>query len=421
MRTRRKTPNTLIKEEQQQGQEQQQNDTIIISEEKSPSTPSFSFKGVTYSTYEEMVHAKRAFNQQVLEKSGLLEASANIRHVKKADTSTSRLGQSLLGQKHQRGLRSARKRKTVESPSLRRKSSRIAGIESVGMFIEEERMGGKVVIGGLSTGEKGMDLKSQYIKHENVIVESFQEGKFYNNRVNDGSDLSIKDAVELTGSKWVRESSVTDTEAFVSKLSDIVSHHTEGQSMRNKRLLSSQLSVLNVDQHECVAKVVPDRIYSVAFHPCSQKLFAVTGDKTGYLGMWDVDTAISMNSDNTTNGVYLFKPHSGAINSLEWNKSGSTLLSQSYDGTIRLFDIRRQVFTEAFAAYDTSEEFRGKIGYGMDEGNKFYTQYACYDHRNEDCIFLSTSLGGVLHIDLRSKAKLTFMLHLSEKKINSLR
>jgi hypothetical protein len=57
----------------------------------------------------------------------------------------------------------------------------------------------------------------------------------------------------------------------------------------------------------------------------------------------------------------------------------------------------------------------------MDEGSRFYTQYACYDHRNEKCLFLSTSTGGVAHIDLRAKGKLTYDLSLSEKKINSIR
>ena len=116
----------------------------------------------------------------------------------------------------------------------------------------------------------------------------------------------------------------------------------------------------------------------------------------------------------------MFKPHSGAINNLEWNKSGTNLLSLAYDGTIRIFDVQKQCFCQAFGAFDESPEYKGKIGYGMDEGYRFYTQYACYDHRNEECLFLSTSLGGVAHLDLRAN-KATFDLALSEKKINTVR
>mmetsp|Transcript_1443 Transcript_1443/g.2640 ORF Transcript_1443/g.2640 Transcript_1443/m.2640 type:complete len:625 (+) Transcript_1443:121-1995(+) len=391
-----------------------------------PSSPQFIFQNVTYNTYQEMVQAKRAYNQQVLEKSGLLEASANLR-----DT-TSRTPKAQL----QRGLSSKRKldRSHHDASSglhpftmIRRKSSRIAGMEADGMFIEEERVGGKVVIGGVTKQE------GEGVHYANIVLAEKESPLFYSNRVNDGSDLILKDAVELTGYKWIKDSSVARAEAFVSTCSDL--HSTTSSPPPSSfdsfdsttcTSLSSQVEYLSVNQQECVAKVVPDRIYSVAFHPCSHKLIATTGDKNGYLGLWDIDATCtesgsgSGGSNDDMDGVYLFKPHSGAVNNLEWNMSGSQLLSQSYDGTIRIMDVQKQVFVNAFAAYDDSEEYKGMVGYGMDEGSKYYTQYACYDLRNEDGIFLSTSLGGVVHLDLRSKAKVTFNLALSEKKINSL-
>jgi hypothetical protein len=422
--------------QQQQVKENEEEESSSFSPSHSPNTPKITFQGVTYSTYEEMVKAKRAFNRQVLEKSGLLEASADLR------TSTT---VSKAAPRTQRGLArstdsSKRKLKHPPATTIRRKSSRIAGIESDGMFIEEERMGGKVIIGGRTTSKEGDSL---FTMPANVLVKEETTPLYYNNRVNDGSDLSMKDAVELTGSKWVQESSVARAQAFVSNLSenDIFLQRRKNDDdggggdddhgsldSPSETLFSSQVQYLSVDAQECVAKVVPDRIYSVAFHPCSHKLIATTGDKKGYLGLWDVDATLTDSSSGVAggggddmDGVYLFKPHSGAINSLQWNQSGSKLLSQSYDGTIRLMDVERQVFVDAFAAYDDSEEFKGKIGYGMDEGNKYYTQFACYDDRNEDCIFLSTSLGGVVHLDLRSKACVTFNVVLSDKKINSLR
>jgi WD40 repeat protein len=239
------------------------------------------------------------------------------------------------------------------------------------MFIEEERMGGKVIIGGRTTSKEGDSL---FTMPANVLVKEETTPLYYNNRVNDGSDLSMKDAVELTGSKWVQESSVARAQAFVSNLSenDIFLQRRKNDDdggggdddhgsldSPSETLFSSQVQYLSVDAQECVAKVVPDRIYSVAFHPCSHKLIATTGDKKGYLGLWDVDATLTDSSSGVAggggddmDGVYLFKPHSGAINSLQWNQSGSKLLSQSYDGTIRLMDVERQVFVDAFAAYD---------------------------------------------------------------------
>jgi WD domain, G-beta repeat. len=423
--------------------------TCNTTSSSSSSSPNFIFQGVTYDTYQDMVKAKRAFNQKVLEQSGLLEASANFRK----DLPREGTHRQRLPPPSQRGLVSstsnAKRKNKGNDPTttIRRKSSRIAGIESDGMFIEEERIGGKVIIGGMTqhkkeTGEEdgGNDVSGLYSNNAHVaFMKEENEMKFYNNRVNDGSDLSVKDAVELTGSKWVQETSVGRAEMFMSKLSKeeiVLENNVESECYHNgnddddddddddEPAFSQFVQHLSMDAQECVAKVVPERIYSVAFHPCSHKLIATAGDKKGYLGLWDVDatcTESNGGSNGDMDGVYLFKPHSGAINSLEWNKSGSKLLSQSYDGTIRLMDVQKQIFLDAFAAYDDSVEFKGKIGYGMDEGNKYYTQFACYDHRNEDCIFLSTSLGGVVHLDLRSKANVTWNLVLSDKKINSLR
>lgn len=37
-----------------------------------------------------------------------------------------------------------------------------------------------------------------------------------------------------------------------------------------------------------VAKVVPDRIFSLAIHPTEDKMLVMAGDKWGKLGFWDV-------------------------------------------------------------------------------------------------------------------------------------
>lgn len=399
----------------------EQEDVPVVSSPSAPSSPAsipdaaFTFKGNQYSTYQEMVKAKRNFNQEMLIKSGLLEASAELRYFKNVPSKKAAASQ--------RGLRSDRKRQNSSAvPLHRRKSSRIAGEKAQNLFIENES-GGRFVVGG-ATGDDASSL----VHSEKVVVEVEEEG-FYNNRVNDGSDLSIKEAVELGGHKWVKENSVNLAEQFVQETLGNINNSDVGNSRKTKKVagksnsnksLASQVESWSVDDENCVAKVVPERIYSVAFHPSSHKLIATAGDKKGFVGLWDVDSPQS-NDSGTNNGVHLFKPHSGAVNNLEWNRSGTNLLSLSYDGTIRLFDINNQCFTEAFACYDDSEEFKDKLGYGMEEDSRrFYTQYACYDHRNEDCLFLSTSMGGVAHIDMRNKKK-TFDLVLGNKKINTVR
>merc|ERR1712161_145731 len=60
-----------------------------------------------------------------------------------------------------------------------------------------------------------------------------------------------------------------------------------------------------------------------------------------------------------------------------------------------------------------------KPGYGLDQGYRYWVQYACMADKNEDSLYLSTSAGSVLHVDLRSKAKVTFNEVFSNKKINT--
>ena len=51
-----------------------------------------------------------------------------------------------------------------------------------------------------------------------------------------------------------------------------------------------------------MAKVVPDRIFSLAVHPTESKVLVAVGGKWGGLGMWDVS-----NEDESENhGVQLF-------------------------------------------------------------------------------------------------------------------
>ena len=63
--------------------------------------------------------------------------------------------------------------------------------EISGIYVENESAG-KFEIAGLSSG-----LGSYTPEKE--------EPEFYNNRINDGSELTIVEAVENTGSKWVKE------------------------------------------------------------------------------------------------------------------------------------------------------------------------------------------------------------------------
>ena len=48
-----------------------------------------------------------------------------------------------------------------------------------------------------------------------------------------------------------------------------------------------ELRKMRMTEH-CVAKVVPNRTFSVVIHPTVDKILVATGDKWGRLGIWDV-------------------------------------------------------------------------------------------------------------------------------------
>ena len=299
----------------------------------------------------------------------------------------------------------------------------------LGIYVENESAG-KFEIAGLSSG-----LGSYTPEKE--------EPEFYNNRINDGSDLSIVEAVENTGSKWVKEGTVESAEHFVnttlpsinddlpiesptkkkkSSPTSVVKGVSSSSGSITSKNLQKNVDSLSVDDADATAKVCPDRIYSVACHPSPDHLVVCAGDKKGYLGIWNVDQYNSMQGGSGgTDGVHLFKPHTACVSTLAWNQSGTSLLSSSYDGTVRLFDVNKQVFEEVFATYSDDDKYKDKVGFNTDNGYNSWIQSMEIDKRYESgkCFFLSTSEGGVIHIDMRSKAKVTFDQVLSERKINT--
>mmetsp|Transcript_30453 Transcript_30453/g.62778 ORF Transcript_30453/g.62778 Transcript_30453/m.62778 type:complete len:604 (+) Transcript_30453:193-2004(+) len=386
---------------------------------------SFTFDGKTYASYQEMVEAKRKRNQNILVSSGLLDAKAAIE--------TTALDQKRLAATG-RGLKRSERQSSKTELLPRRKSSRIAGVPAPGIYVDHESSSGISIGGGINAvDDKGAEVRN------------------FNNRVNDGSDLTVAEAVEMAGSKWIRENTVKHAETFMGTiLQDIieggvtdsdktqcspvsVAGGLEASTSTNRDLeeLKSKLREISLDDDTCVAKVTPERIYSVACHPSPHQIIACAGDKSGHIGIWNFDqygsdSAAESNDDMTkssSDDVHLFKPHGGAVSSLKWNSSGTNLLSCSYDGSVRAFDANKQVFQEIFATYDDNDIYKEKIGYNTDRGYSSWVQSMELDHRygsDGKCFFLSTSEGSVIHVDLRSKAKITFNSFLSEKKINTI-
>lgn len=392
----------------------------------------YEFEGNIYHSYQEMVNAKRKRNEEYLKENGLWNPSQKFRDEARQQKEASK-----------NGIKRRKIAATARKPTTRRSSNRLAGTPASGKFIEHE--GGGTVIVAESTSKDG--IKTLTNSKTQMTTTSVVNNPYNRERATaDGASLTMDEAILLCEPKWVQEASVKDAKAFhtevllaVSSQQDSPIKKSNGKNIKSPTTvvsgtkeidtLPSLIEGLSLDDDDLVAKVTPDKIYSIATHPSKQHLIIAAGDKNGYLGLWNVNTtssatknpdSSSSSSKGTNDGVHLFRPHTRPINTLHWLQGGAGLLSSSYDGTVRHFDVQNERFDEVFATNEDTDNF--------------YTQHLEIDHRSttQDAFFLSTSAGTVFHLDRRmgggggtSKSRssngagIVFHAQLSEKKINS--
>mgnify|MGYP002834586599 CR=1 FL=1 len=136
-----------------------------------------------------------------------------------------------------------------------------------------------------------------------------------------------------------------------------------------------------------VAKVAEHRNCSVWIHPSESKLIVAAGDKSGNIGLWDVD-----NNEVGVGGVVKYRYHVGNIARIfSFPSSPSEMHSVSYDGTIRSLDLNKDVFSCSFTAPEDIEDM--------------YFQDACELHTGGSKVLVGRSDGYANLIDFRRSNK----------------
>ena len=103
-----------------------------------------------------------------------------------------------------------------------------------------------------------------------------------------------------------------------------------------------------------VAKTVPERIFSISFHPSANKLIAVAGDKWGNIGFFEPDAT------DEEKAVTLFTPHTRPVTVLHFDQSApSKLFSSSYDATVRCLDVEAMKFAETWIGVSEQQQCPG--------------------------------------------------------------
>ena len=91
-----------------------------------------------------------------------------------------------------------------------------------------------------------------------------------------------------------------------------------------------------------VAKVTKSSTTHLAFMPRGDELILAAADKRGSVGVWRVDE-----HDEEYDGVLSFTPHSQYVSGLAWD-SHASLITSSYDGSVRKLDVEKGCFSYAW-------------------------------------------------------------------------
>lgn len=119
-------------------------------------------------------------------------------------------------------------------------------------------------------------------------------------------------------------------------------------------------------------KITPERIYSLGFHPTTDKALVFAGDKMGNLGIFDASqTSASVKAENGVKkeeadedeeddddpdpAITSFHCHTRTISSFHFSHANpSHLYTCSYDSSLRLLDLAKSKSTEIYAPSDSS-------------------------------------------------------------------
>ena len=148
------------------------------------------------------------------------------------------------------------------------------------------------------------------------------------------------------------------------------------------------LDQLAVDEDD-IAKLVPERIFSIAVHPSPTKLLVAAGDTWGRVGLWDVDAGDEQ-------PVATFEPHRRPVSGVRMlSAAPHQLLSCSHDGAVRCLDLGRGTASSFVELYRTPEDEDGDYPMLFDVSRTAGEGGALAVSRGDGAVvLLDTRLGG---------------------------
>ena len=141
---------------------------------------------------------------------------------------------------------------------------------------------------------------------------------------------------------------------------------TSNKELRDLRERMSNLQLWEGAEPNRI-KITPERIYSLGFHPTEEKGVVFAGDKLGNLGLFDASQQIKAEvaDDADEDGeeepgvpeITAFKIHTRTISAFNFAPNDhNSLLSASYDSSVRKLDLQKGTAVEIYAPEDKSAD-----------------------------------------------------------------
>ncbi|KAG7390870.1 WD repeat-containing protein 76 [Phytophthora pseudosyringae] len=234
---------------------------------------------------------------------------------------------------------------------------------------------------------KSRRLEGKKVEVEPIeAIDQYEMEKLRGPRPPRGSSLHVMDAVD------------GESKAFLGGITADLEEQEE--ELEEDAILDDDDGVEYTLADEDITKAVQERIYSVAFLPRADRVVVACGDKMGHVALWTPPSEGRMKLDSSASPLAVYRPHYTPVSQLIFPDS-SKLVSSSFDGTVREFDLRA---AESSVVYDTSDSagISSLVAAGTAQ-----------------CYYASCDDGTVRRIDRRTRKVQSSIYQLHEKKINT--
>lgn len=376
------------------------------------------FSGDSGDEYEENVRQRRAENAALLASLELQSGSAVLdpqgAQDRKRNAEAEARRKKRLSEANKKAADERKKRRKIEEaqPRPARTSARLKGRTPAGLEEENKRI-----------EEEAKELEEQRRLAQQVLHENHNLLALLGPDETAGeSDGEEEDGTERPPG---RQTNTDRAKVLQDTLTDILADDSDdrkyaGETKHDDEFAALQATFKNMELLS-TNKVTPKRIYTAAFHPSTRRDVVFTGDKNGYISVWEplakndhADGDADEDDDSGVTGAdgityNLRIPHdSSPISCIKIPPTQpNKLFSSSYNSTLRRIDLEKGVSEEVFAfggAGDDDYDEALLSVFDFQRDVNVAGSDSADDAINSNVLWCGDHRGGVIRVDLREPA-----------------